>query len=43
MDAFEAELARATDPVNGDLLGAVAIVIDNQGERGCIAMRNKPG
>ena len=31
MDNFEAELARATDPVEGHLLGAVAMVIDNKG------------
>jgi hypothetical protein len=35
MEAFEAELAEATNPVNGYLLGAVAMVIDNKGERGC--------
>ena len=41
MEAFEAELAEATNPVTGDLLGAVAMVIDNKGERGCAMMRNK--
>lgn len=30
MEAFEAELAKAT---NGDLLGAVAMVIDNSGKK----------
>ncbi|KAH8678364.1 beta-lactamase family protein [Xylariales sp. PMI_506] len=33
MDAFEAELAKATDPANDNLLGAVAIVIDNKAGR----------
>lgn len=32
METFEAELAKATNPGNGDLLGAIAIVIDNNGE-----------
>lgn len=32
MEAFEAELAKATNPGNGDLLGAVGMVIDNNGE-----------
>jgi hypothetical protein len=32
MEDFEAELAEATKPNNGDLLGAVAIVVDNKGE-----------
>lgn len=32
MEAFEAELAKATNLGNGDLLGAVAMVIDNNGE-----------
>ncbi|EHK21702.1 uncharacterized protein TRIVIDRAFT_230803 [Trichoderma virens Gv29-8] len=31
MEAFEAELAKATNLGNGDLLGAVAMVIDNNG------------
>lgn len=35
MEAFEAELAEATNLVNGELLGAVAMVIDNKGEREC--------
>lgn len=34
METFEAELAKATNLDNGDLLGAVAIVIDNNGETG---------
>lgn len=33
MDSFEAELARATDPLEGHLLGAVAMVIDNKGTK----------
>ena len=33
MESFEAELAGATSPANGVLLGAVAMVIDNKGER----------
>jgi hypothetical protein len=41
MEAFEAELAEATNPINGDLLGAVAMVIDSKGERECAMMRNK--
>lgn len=41
MDAFEAELAAATDPTNGYLMGAVAIVVDNKGERGYAVMRKK--
>lgn len=32
MEAFEAELAKATNLGNRDLLGAVAMVIDNNGE-----------
>ncbi|GJN84992.1 beta-lactamase domain-containing protein [Purpureocillium lilacinum] len=32
MEAFEAELAKATNPGNGDLLGAVGMVIDNNGK-----------
>lgn len=32
MENFEAELARATDPVDGHLLGAVAMVVDNKGD-----------
>jgi hypothetical protein len=43
MEAFEAELAEATNPINGDLLGAVAMVIDSKGERECAMMRNKRG
>ena len=41
MEAFEAELAKATNPLNGDLLGAVAMVIDNKGKRGYPMTRNK--
>lgn len=33
MESFETELAGATNPANGVLLGAVAMVIDNKGER----------
>ncbi len=32
MEAFESELAKATRPANGELLGAIAMVIDNKGE-----------
>lgn len=32
MEAFEAELAEATNPINENLLGAVAMVVDNEGE-----------
>lgn len=32
MEVFEAELAKATNLGNRDLLGAVAMVIDNHGE-----------
>ena len=32
MEAFEAELAKATNLGNRDLLGAIAMVIDNKGE-----------
>jgi hypothetical protein len=31
MEVFEAELSKATDPVEGHLLGAVAMVTDNKG------------
>ena len=33
MDVFESELAAATNPATGYLLGAVAMVIDRDGER----------
>lgn len=32
METFEAQLAKATNLDKGDMLGAVAIVIDNNGE-----------
>ncbi|KAK4066321.1 uncharacterized protein Triagg1_8153 [Trichoderma aggressivum f. europaeum] len=41
METFEAELAKATNLNNGDLLGAIAIVIDNNVERG-ILMLDEP-
>jgi hypothetical protein len=41
MEAFEVELAEATNPVTGYLLGVVAMVIDNKGERGLSMTRNK--
>lgn len=34
MEAFEAELAKATNLGNGDLMGAVAMVSDNNDEIG---------
>lgn len=33
MEAFEAELAKATDPATRDLLGAVVMVIDENGKK----------
>lgn len=32
MEQFEAKLAKATNPDDGDLVGAFAIVVDSQGE-----------
>lgn len=33
MEDFEAELSKATDPVEGHLLGAVAMATDNKGTK----------